>query len=138
MIIDAERQFKEIVEVNDQEKIVHKTRDDPRVTKIGKILRRTSLDEFPQFINVLKGEMSLVGPRPELPYLVERYEPWQRKRFAMPPGITGWWQVGGRSDRPMHMNTEDDLYYVKNYSIWLDIVILIKTVGAVIKGKGAF
>jgi lipopolysaccharide/colanic/teichoic acid biosynthesis glycosyltransferase len=138
MIVDAEDRFQEIVKKNKQGKIIHKTQDDPRITPLGRFLRRTSLDEFPQFFNVLRGEMSLVGPRPELPYLVKRYEPWQRKRFAMPPGITGWWQVEGRSDRPMHFNTEDDLYYIKNYSIWLDIVILVKTAGAVFRGKGAY
>jgi lipopolysaccharide/colanic/teichoic acid biosynthesis glycosyltransferase len=82
--------------------------------------------------------MSLIGPRPELPYLVEKYENWQRKRFAIPPGITGWWQVTGRSDKPMHLNTEDDLYYVQHYSIWLDLLILWKTIWVVIRRKGAY
>jgi len=82
--------------------------------------------------------MSLVGPRPEMPWLVEEYDLWQRKRFAVPQGITGWWQVSGRSDKPMHLNTEDDLYYVRNYSLLLDIRILWKTVGVVLKGHGAY
>jgi lipopolysaccharide/colanic/teichoic acid biosynthesis glycosyltransferase len=72
--------------------------------------------------------MSIVGPRPELPTLVEKYQPWQRTRFAVPQGLTGWWQINGRSDRPMHLNTEDDLYYVQNYSIFLDLQIIIKTI----------
>lgn len=93
---------------------------------------------FPQLFNVLKGEMSLVGPRPELPCIVEQYEPWQRRRLSVPPGITGWWQISGRADRPMHLHTEDDLYYIKNYSLWLDLHILIKTIGAVIRGRGAY
>jgi lipopolysaccharide/colanic/teichoic acid biosynthesis glycosyltransferase len=97
-----------------------------------------SLDELPQFFNVLKGEMSLVGPRPELPAIVERYEPWQRQRFTVPPGITGWWQVSGRSGRMMHLNTEDDLYYIKNYSLFLDLQILLKTIWVVFKGEGAW
>jgi len=138
MVVDAEERIHEVIKKDDQGKLIHKTQDDPRVTPLGRFLRRMSLDEFPQFYNVLRGEMSLVGPRPELPLLVENYEPWQRTRFAMPPGLTGWWQVGGRSERPMHLNTEDDLYYVKNYSIWLDILIILKTVGAVVRGKGAF
>jgi exopolysaccharide biosynthesis polyprenyl glycosylphosphotransferase len=138
MVVDAEERIQEVIKKDEQGKIIHKTQDDPRITPLGRLLRRTSLDEFPQFYNILRGEMSLVGPRPELPLLVENYEPWQRTRFAMPPGLTGWWQVGGRSEHPMHLNTEDDLYYVKNYSIWLDLLIIFKTVGAVIRGKGAY
>jgi exopolysaccharide biosynthesis polyprenyl glycosylphosphotransferase len=117
---------------------VGKRRGDPRVTRAGRLLRRTSLDEIPQLWNVLAGEMSLVGPRPELPAIVEQYEPWQHKRFNVPPGMTGWWQVNGRGDRSMHTNTEIDLFYVQNYSILLDIQILLRTLGAVIRGKGAF
>jgi exopolysaccharide biosynthesis polyprenyl glycosylphosphotransferase len=115
-----------------------KRRDDPRVTRVGRWLRRASLDELPQFINVLRGEMSLVGPRPELPGLVNRYEWWQRKRFEVPQGLTGWWQINGRSDKPMHQHTEDDLYYIRHYSLWLDIQIILRTALAVIAGKGAF
>lgn len=115
-----------------------KRRDDPRVTRVGQFLRRTSLDELPQFINILRGEMSVVGPRPELPGLVNRYEWWQRKRFEVPQGLTGWWQINGRSDKPMHQHTEDDLYYIRNYSLWLDIQIILRTAFAVIAGKGAF
>jgi len=118
--------------------LIHKIKDDPRVTRTGRLLRRFSLDELPQLFNVLNGSMSLVGPRPEMPSLVEKYQPWQRKRFAIPPGLTGWWQVNGRSDKPMHLHTEDDLYYIQNYSIWLDIQILARTAWAVVFGKGAF
>jgi exopolysaccharide biosynthesis polyprenyl glycosylphosphotransferase len=119
-------------------RLIHKKADDPRVTRIGRFIRRTSLDELPQLLNILKGDMSLVGPRPELPWLVERYELWQHKRFAVPQGLTGWWQVNGRSDKPMHLHTEDDLYYVQNYSLWMDIYILLKTPWVVLRGKGAF
>jgi exopolysaccharide biosynthesis polyprenyl glycosylphosphotransferase len=118
--------------------LIHKTKHDPRVTRTGRLLRRLSLDELPQLFNILAGTMSLVGPRPEMPQLVENYQPWQRKRFAIPPGLTGWWQVNGRSDKPMHLHTEDDLYYIQNYSIWLDIQILARTAWAVIFGKGAY
>jgi exopolysaccharide biosynthesis polyprenyl glycosylphosphotransferase len=119
-------------------KTIYKIRDDPRVTRVGRILRRTSLDELPQLFNVLKGEMSLVGPRPEQVFIVEQYEPFQRKRLSVPPGITGWWQISGRSDLPMHLNTQYDLFYIRNYSLLLDLKILWKTVGAVIRGKGAY
>lgn len=123
---------------DDLESTAIKSRHDPRVTRVGRVLRRTSLDELPQLWNVFIGEMSLVGPRPELPGIVEQYEPWQRKRFNVPPGMTGWWQVNGRADRSMHLNTEVDLFYVQNYSILLDVQILLRTLKVVIKGDGAF
>ena len=135
---DAEQRQAEVLSENEAGKIIHKMQDDPRLTHVGRVLRRYSLDELPQLVNVLKGEMSLVGPRPEMPWLVDRYDSWQRKRFAVPQGITGWWQINGRSDKPMHLNTEDDLYYVYNYSLWLDMQILLRTPLAVIRGKGAF
>ena len=109
---------------------------DERLTRLGRFLRRTSLDEFPQLVNVLKGEMSLVGPRPEQPFLVARYEPWQRARLDVPPGITGWWQVNGRK-QPMHDHVEEDIYYMQNRSLWLDLRILALTIGAVVSGDGA-
>jgi exopolysaccharide biosynthesis polyprenyl glycosylphosphotransferase len=112
--------------------------DDPRLTRVGRRLRQFSLDELPQLFNVLKGDMSLVGPRPELPWLVDQYADWQRKRFNVPQGMTGWWQVNGRSDKPTIAKTRDDLYYIQNYSLLLDVIILWKTIGAVFKRRGAF
>jgi exopolysaccharide biosynthesis polyprenyl glycosylphosphotransferase len=138
MYQDADRREAEVVTETGDGRVIHKRPDDPRVTRVGRFIRATSLDELPQLFNVLKGEMSLVGPRPELPWLVDRYEPWQRKRFAVPQGMTGWWQVNGRSDKPMHLHTEEDLYYIQNYSLLLDIRILWKTVAAVLKRKGAY
>lgn len=138
MVPDADKMLFQVAETDENGNVIHKRRDDPRVTRIGRFLRRFSLDELPQLFNVLGGTMSLVGPRPELPELVEKYQPWQHKRFAVMQGLTGWWQINGRSDRPMHLHTDDDLYYVQNYSIWLDIQILIRTFWIVIRGKGAY
>ncbi len=138
MVVGADEQLDRVIHYTEDGKLLFKRRDDPRVTRVGRVLRRFSLDELPQLWNVLKGDMSLVGPRPELPWIVEQYEPWQHQRFAVPQGITGWWQVNGRSDKPMHLHTEEDLYYIRNYSFWLDVRILWATVGAVLKGRGAF
>lgn len=113
-------------------------KDDPRITKVGGFLRRSSLDELPQLINVLIGNMSIVGPRPEMPFIVEQYEEWQRKRLEVLPGITGLWQILGRKDLPLHENLEYDFYYIKNRSFWLDITILLKTVPTLLKKKGAY
>jgi exopolysaccharide biosynthesis polyprenyl glycosylphosphotransferase len=138
MVRNAEELRSQVEKRDVDGNLIHKSKDDPRVTRTGRLLRRLSLDELPQLFNILAGTMSLVGPRPEMPYLVEKYQPWQRKRFAVPPGLTGWWQVNGRSDKPMHLHTEDDLYYIQNYSIWLDIQILGRTVWVVIFGNGAY
>ncbi len=138
MLKNAEQMQSQVEKQDADGNLIHKSKDDPRITKAGRFLRRYSLDELPQFINVVRGDMSLVGPRPEMPYLVEKYQPWQRKRFAVPPGITGWWQVNGRSDKPMHLHTEDDLYYIQNYSIWLDVQIIFRTIWVVLLGKGAY
>lgn len=137
MVIDADK-LQGQVKYDEQGHPVHKVKNDPRVTRVGDFIRKTSLDELPQLVNVLQGTMTLVGPRPELPWLVECYEPWQRKRFAVPQGMTGWWQVSGRDERLMHLHTEDDLYYIQNYSLLLDLQILWKTIGVVLKRKGAF
>ncbi|MDP1715936.1 MAG: sugar transferase [Anaerolineales bacterium] len=138
MLKNAEQLQSQVERRDADGNIIHKSKEDPRITKAGRFLRRFSLDELPQFINVVRGDMSLVGPRPEIPYLVEKYQPWQRKRFAIPPGVTGWWQIHGRSDKPMHLHTEDDLYYIQNYSILLDVQILIKTIWIVLIGRGSY
>ncbi len=116
----------------------HKTADDPRVTRIGRFMRRTSLDELPQLFNVLRGEMSLIGPRPELPEIVGRYEPWQHQRHLVLPGLTGWWQTHGRSGQMMHEHTDLDIYYVEHISFTLDLRILLQTARALASRDGAF
>jgi undecaprenyl-phosphate galactose phosphotransferase len=107
-----------------------------RITKIGKFLRKTSLDELPQLFNVLKGDMSLVGPRPSLPYEYENLENWQKRRFTVLPGCTGMWQVTGRSEVTFEESVVLDLYYINNLSPWLDLQLLIKTVPVMLFGKG--
>ena len=121
------------------EEIVFKLRDDPRITPIGKFLRKSSLDELPQLINVLRGEMSLVGPRPPIPYEVDIYDTWHRMRLlSVKPGITGLWQVMGRSSTTFDEMVRMDLKYVTEWSIWQDIKIILKTPWVVIVGKGAY
>jgi exopolysaccharide biosynthesis polyprenyl glycosylphosphotransferase len=140
MYVDADKRVQQVKQKDEygREVEIYKTDDDPRVTRVGRFLRKTSLDELPQLFNVFKGEMSLVGPRPEQPFITEKYEHWQWQRLAVPPGVTGWWQVSGRSDLPLHLNTQYDLYYVRNYSLSLDLKILLKTIVVVLKGKGAY
>ncbi|HEY0428954.1 MAG TPA: sugar transferase [Pyrinomonadaceae bacterium] len=122
----------------DSEKPVFgKVRDDPRVTKIGKFLRRSSIDELPQLLNVLVGDMSVVGPRPPIPYEVEEYDLRHRKRLDMKPGITGLWQVSGRNRLTFEEMVQIDLFYIENWSLWLDLKIILLTLPAVLRGDGA-
>jgi lipopolysaccharide/colanic/teichoic acid biosynthesis glycosyltransferase len=112
---------------------------DPRITRIGRFLRRTSLDEVGQLFNILKGDMSLVGPRPPIPYEVDMYDLWHKRRFlAVKPGLTGLWQIYGRSATTFNEMVRLDLAYVHNWSLALDIKILLKTIGAVLSMKGAY
>ena len=138
MVKNAEQLQSQVQKRDLDGNLLHKTKDDPRVTRVGRVLRRFSIDELPQLFNVLAGTMSLVGPRPEIPYLADEYAPWQRKRFDVLPGMTGWWQISGRSNKPMHLHTEDDLYYIQNYSIWLDLQIIFRTIWVVLIGKGSY
>lgn len=138
MVMGAEHLQDKVITTDEYGEKIYKAKYDPRVTKVGKWLRSTSLDELPQLYNVFRGEMSCVGPRPEQPFITDHYDHWQWQRVAVPPGVTGWWQVSGRADLPMHLNTEYDVYYVKNYSVFLDLKILFKTIIAIVKAKGAY
>jgi lipopolysaccharide/colanic/teichoic acid biosynthesis glycosyltransferase len=132
MVKDAESRLGELINLDELEEPVFKIKDDPRVTSVGRILRRTRFDEIPQFFNVLKGEMSLVGPRPEEVQMAKRYNPWQRTRLLMKPGITGPVQISGIGDMPLNERVVLEEDYIKNYSLKRDIVILIKTIPAIL------
>jgi len=138
MHVDAEARLAQLVSLNENDGVLFKMRSDPRVTRVGRHLRRFSLDELPQLINVLRGEMSLVGPRPPLQAEVSAYEPDLRRRLVVPPGLTGLWQVSGRSDLSWEESTYLDLHYVENWSPTLDLMILFKTGRAVVKATGAY
>jgi lipopolysaccharide/colanic/teichoic acid biosynthesis glycosyltransferase len=125
------------VQPNEEQGGKFKLTNDPRVTRVGRVLRRASLDELPQLFNVLKGEMSLVGPRPVPPYEVACYRPGDHKRLAALPGITGLWQVNGRCQVSFEEMIQMDLEYIRNASLWLDLEILLLTIPAVICGRGA-
>jgi lipopolysaccharide/colanic/teichoic acid biosynthesis glycosyltransferase len=137
MVRDAEKMKEPLQDKNEMDGPVFKIKDDPRVIAGGRILRKLSLDELPQLINVLWGDMSLVGPRPPLPEEVSQYELWQRRRLSVKPGITCLWQVNGRNEIDFQSWMKLDLEYIDNWSLWLDVKILAKTLPAVISAKGA-
>ena len=138
MIAGADRRQAELEERNEADGVLFKIRDDPRVTPVGRVLRRLSLDEIPNVVNVLRGEMSLVGPRPLPLRDYERLEPWHRRRYNVLPGVTGLWQVSGRSDLSFDDLVRLDFYYLENWSLWLDVSILLKTPFAVFAKRGAY
>ncbi len=136
MVVDAEARLEELKKYNEMTGPVFKMTNDPRLMRVGRILRKTSLDEFPQFWNVLKGDMSLVGPRPPIPAEVDQYEPWQRRRLSMKPGITCIWQVSGRNKITFEEWMKLDLQYIDRWSLWLDVKILAQTIQAVVGQTG--
>jgi len=138
MYIDAEERLKELRKYNEADGPVFKIRSDPRITRVGRFLRKFSIDELPQLINVLQGELSLVGPRPPIPEEVEQYDEWQKRRLNVKQGITGLWQISGRSNLNFEEMAKLDLYYIQNWSITLDIKIILKTIPAILFGKGAY
>ena len=135
---DADRLLEALRVRNEASGPLFKMRRDPRITRVGRVLRRWSLDELPQLFNVLRGDMSLVGPRPPIPAEVEAYEDWQHGRLRAVPGITGLWQVSGRSEVPFHDMVRLDLHYVRNWSLGLDLMILLRTIPAVLTSRGAY
>jgi lipopolysaccharide/colanic/teichoic acid biosynthesis glycosyltransferase len=138
MVEGADKMQADLADQNEAEGPLFKMKNDPRVTRLGRIIRQTSVDELPQFINVLKGDMSIIGPRPGTPDEVAQYEPWQQERLSVPPGITGLWQVSGRSDVPFDEMCLLDIFYVDNWSLDLDIRIFLQTILYVLTGKGAY
>ncbi|MEA4861773.1 MAG: sugar transferase [Victivallaceae bacterium] len=140
MYQDADKRWKELQSTQNESKdgVIFKMKKDPRVTRSGRFIRKFSIDELPQLFNVLLGDMSLVGPRPPLPQEVDLYTLDDRKRLNVVPGITGLWQVSGRSDIPFKQQVELDKEYIKSQSVWKDIVIMLKTIPAVLTGKGAY
>jgi exopolysaccharide biosynthesis polyprenyl glycosylphosphotransferase len=137
MVAGAERHRDELHHRNEMNGPVFKVRSDPRITAVGALLRRTSLDELPQLLNVLRGDMALVGPRPPLPEEVAHYQRWQRRRLSMKPGITCLWQVSGRNQVDFEEWMRLDLRYIDSWSLWLDLKILLRTIPAVLSGRGA-
>jgi lipopolysaccharide/colanic/teichoic acid biosynthesis glycosyltransferase len=138
MVQDADKRVQDLAALNEGAGVLFKMRDDPRVTSVGKVMRKYSLDELPQFVNVLTREMSVVGPRPPLRSEVETYDGEVRRRLLVKPGITGLWQVSGRSDLSWEESVRLDLSYVENWSMTGDLLIIAKTAVAVAKSEGAY
>jgi exopolysaccharide biosynthesis polyprenyl glycosylphosphotransferase len=138
MVKEAELQLADLASRNEADGPLFKLRDDPRITRVGRLLRRYSLDELPQLLNVLKGEMSLVGPRPPLPAEVARYEDWQLDRLEVRPGITGLWQVSGRSELSFDEYVRLDLFYIENWSMLYDLFVVAKTISILVMSRGAY
>ncbi|MHB8994024.1 MAG: sugar transferase [Armatimonadota bacterium] len=138
MVVNADQARDDLLAQNEADGPVFKIRRDPRITRVGRWIRKTSIDETPQLLHVLQGKMSLVGPRPPLPEEVENYEPWQHERLSVRPGLTCIWQVSGRSDIPFERWVELDITYVRTRSLLLDLKILLLTPWAVISGRGAY
>jgi len=138
MFVDADKRLEELKHLNEADGPLFKIKNDPRITNVGRLLRKFSIDELSQIINVLRGELSLVGPRPPIPSEVEQYNEWEMKRLDVKQGITGLWQISGRSELNFEEMTRLDLYYIQNWSIFMDIMIILKTFPTVIFGKGAY
>jgi lipopolysaccharide/colanic/teichoic acid biosynthesis glycosyltransferase len=138
MKVNADKMKDTLLKENETKGLTFKMKEDPRITKVGKFIRKASIDEMPQFINVLKGEMSMVGPRPPVPREVALYGPHERRRLEIKPGITCIWQVSGRSNIPFDRQVLLDIRYIRERTIWNDIELVFKTVPAVLFGRGAY
>lgn len=138
MCRNAEEIHKQLLEQNELDGPAFKLKDDPRVTRVGRFIRRTSIDELPQLVNIIKGEMSIVGPRPLPTYETEQCNDYQKRRLLVKPGLTCYWQICGRSDVPFDEWIEMDLKYIRDAGVWVDFKMIVKTVVTVITGKGAY
>lgn len=138
MYVDADKRLKDLMSQNEQTGHAFKMKNDPRITKVGKFIRRYSIDELPQLINILKGDMSIVGPRPILTFQMEECDEYDRQRLIVQPGLTCYWQIGGRANIEWEEWVELDLNYIEDMSLWTDIKMIVKTVPAVFKGEGAY
>jgi len=138
MYFDAEDRLIELKKQNEADGPIFKIKEDPRITRVGRLLRRFSIDELPQIINVIKGDISLVGPRPPIPEEVGQYKEWHKKRLNVKQGVTGLWQVSGRSDLSFEEMVKLDLYYIQNWSIGMDLKIILRTIPTVLFSKGAY
>ena len=138
MCVDAEKKQDELQALNEVDGPVFKIAKDPRVTRVGKFIRKCSIDELPQLFNIIKGEMSIVGPRPPLPKEVEQYTPYQKLRLRVSPGLTCYWQISGRSDMTFDKWIQLDLMYITSRNLWVDFCIVLKTIPAVLGHKGAY
>ena len=138
MYVDADKRLADLKNENEKDGPIFKMKNDPRITPVGRFLRKYSLDELPQLINVFKGDMSLVGPRPPIPHEVQQYDAYCLERLSVRPGLTCYWQIMGRSNLSFQEWMELDHRYLREMSVWTDLKILIKTPAAVLKGEGAY
>ena len=138
MYVNADAQLAEMMKQNEQTGHAFKIKNDPRITKVGKVIRKLSIDELPQLINIIKGDMSIVGPRPILTFQMEECSQYEKQRLVVKPGLTCYWQIGGRANIKWAQWVELDLNYIEDMSLWTDIKIIVRTIPAVVDSRGAY